>query len=834
MALFMERSCKYFLNYSSPITRNNSNYLNFIDDHENGLWFGWVFFAFLSEIQLQSKNPIYLKINQNNLLLCLKDTDLPEKIIEILSLKWICGPKTICSPELYEKYAYNQETIEDVMENSRLFIEMVGKDNTTCGIIQDFSNKEMMICTYVSEQFSSFQAALVLNYKNKLKGLSTVSPIPDDAILPILVTDCITYINEEIQFKSDEAILYKRKNSLPVVLYGKIDTINGESCQVLTRNYNIPWQILKYPLDSHNNTVKRGDCCLTFKYFERMVYMCSLSDKCEKIIEKVAKKLRLKCEKGRIPNNLENGPEIDYNGDIIDNHFIGYWAGYVKYAQLGIETPKKPMYIEVDSKKGQISIKSYSRSEEVLQIYDILKLEWICQSELPCSAEEYLSKKNKPTLKRMVERIYLEMNIRYTLHCALLETRTTPFYFSQKIIGLFCPYEKNEGSNFRLAVKSAYDELILKTSVKNIPFAPEGSEFIISILNTNENTYNLTGFRVRLCPTHLEKLPDETSILDYQDMKEIGNVKCGIEFRNLSLPDPLLKLQITPQCCFAVMKNKDKIYICSRSEIRCVTQARMMMKRIKEDCMTLLSIDHEVSSNELKSISEDYELVEDSPSIPNILGPPKTNDPSLSFDLEKNLWEGTIHLSPIDNKDQINLETKFLKLDQDFIKITQEPNTINNSHLTTSFHLFTIFFACNSPDLCYPSNYINEMSKVRSKYEIEFLSKAIENFLVKLPITTKESNCFILEIEDPYFHAIKPYIICTDDQNQGFFLRKIISCRYEERSHLFDFSKESSKFLPIISTKDIFPLRFYEENSEEVTSYMTRNKMNFFKTFNKI
>ena len=243
-----------------------------------------------------------------------------------------------------------------------------------------------------------------------------------------------------------------------------------------------------------------------------------------------------------------------------------------------------------------------------------------------------------------------------------------------------------------------------------------------------------------------------------------------------------------------------------------------MMKRIKEDCMTVMSIDRQVSSDDLKEISEKFELADQNSNIPDILGPMKTNDPTLKFDLEKNLWEGMVFMSTLDNKDQIDFKRKFLKLEDDFIEISQGPETSNNSYLTEKFHIFTVFFSCNSPDLCHSSDYVSQMAKVKSQYEIQWLKTAIDNFMVKLPETTEE-NCFVIEFEDPFFHALKPYIICTKDQNQGFFLRKIISCRYVERVTLMDLNGSQAINLPTISQKDKYNLRIYEDNTEESSSY---------------
>lgn len=795
--------------------------MEFTNDWQNGLWSGWGYFTFLTEIKSNLESPIFIKVNKSAISISPRKTVMPIVSFELLALKWLCGSKKICSPQDYEKYSVNSERLGKTMRNANLFIDNIKLNSNFCSVFEDYSNKEFIICIYNTKQFSSFEKTMLRNYEVKLKGLSILAPLPENSILPMLVSDGNIYFNEPVQFLSDQARLFARPDSAPIVVYSNLDSINGESCQILVRQFNIPEQILKYPIDHFNHTIEGGHCCLTFKYNERLIYMCSLNKQCEKIIERVAKRIHLQCEKAKNPNDLETGTEINFNSEIYDKHQIGYWAGYVKYAQLGIETPRKPMYVVVDGIKKTITIRSYSKSNEIRQIFDIVKLEWVCDSELPCGPDEFISRKNDSSLKRMIDRSYLELNIDSNFHCTSLEIRTTVFYFSKKIVALFCPFDKTQGSSFRMAIKNAYDQIIEKTDINNIPFAPEGSEYSIYYYDLDNSDNNLTAIKARLTPTQIEKIPDEVSLLSYHDMKEIANVKCGLEFRNLTLPPRLIEMNQNPQCCFTLMKNKDKVLICSAAAIRCVTESRMMMKRIKEDCMTVMSIDRQVSSDDLKEISENFELADQNSNIPEILGPVKTNDPTLKFDLEKNLWEGVVFMSTLDNKDQIDFQRKFLKLEDDFIQVSQSHETRNNSYLTEKFHIFTVFFSCNSPDLCHPSDYVSQMAKVRSQYEIQWLKAAIENFMVKLPETTEESNCFVIEFEEPFFHALKPYIICTKDQNQGFFLRKIISCRYVERVTLMDLNGSQAINLPSISQKDKYNLRIYEENTEESSSYST-------------
>lgn len=51
------------------------------------------------------------------------ESDKPELEIEMLSLKWVCGYKVICTPTNYTKYSYNQDSIDEVTQRMDEFIE---------------------------------------------------------------------------------------------------------------------------------------------------------------------------------------------------------------------------------------------------------------------------------------------------------------------------------------------------------------------------------------------------------------------------------------------------------------------------------------------------------------------------------------------------------------------------------------------------------------------------------------------------------------------------------------------------------------------------------------
>lgn len=642
-----------------------------------------------------------------------------------------------------------------------------------------------------------------------MRTFNGLTPLPDNSILPALLTDGNLTYNEPLLFGASEITLFEKPSELPLINYFKIGTISGESCQILPPPLTLPPPIdLPSPFLPH--------CCLSFSY-SRLFYLCLPPPHCSHLIIRLAKKLRMRCQKSRLPNSLETGPEVNYNKDFEDKHEEGYWAGYARYTRLGEITPNKPMYVVVSRDEGVINIRSYKESEEKVQYYKIINLEWVCESELPCSVDEYVSMKRIKKLKRQIDRVEMEMNLQSLTSCLALEIREKTYYFSQKNIAIMCPFESTQVYSLKMAIKNAYSFLVEQANIKDLPFALEGSSHMISIYNINEPEKGVISAQVRLLPNYIQLFPEKTPLIEYKDIKELGNVKCGLEFRNLSLPTPFVKKGYNPQCCFSFMKNKDRIFICLDTQLRCISYSRMILKRIKLDCMLLLSMNNQVSNRELDAINEDVEIIAEPDKSLQILEPPTTNDPSLSFDLIKSHWEGGIYYGFIERKDSIDVNEGFLKTEGENILIWKNNN--ERKEISYEKKIKSLFFACNTPIICHPSNYLSQISKFNDEYNQELLSKSINNFMNKLN-DIKESNCFILEFEHKFFHYLDSYLICTKDKNQGFFLGQILSCRYDQILEQIKYDQNLTLQLDSIadiSPKDIFPLKFYEENTKDVS-----------------
>ena len=105
-----------------------------------------------------------------------------------------------------------------------------------------------------------------------------------------------------------------------------------------------------------------------------------------------------------------------------------------------------------------------------------MNLEWLCESALPCSTNEYLSLKNEPKLETLMTLTSKQLNVETLQNCLSLEFRLNNFHLSEKIITLLCPYDFDQIQNIKYAVKNGFDYLIQNSKIENIPFAPEGSE----------------------------------------------------------------------------------------------------------------------------------------------------------------------------------------------------------------------------------------------------------------------------------------------------------------------------------------------------------------------
>jgi len=69
---------------------------------------------------------------------------------------------------------------------------------------------------------------------------------------------------------------------------------------------------------------------------------------CETIKKRIIKRIESKCKKQLHPFEGENSPNTDFAGDIISLPDEGHWGGFCHFAIVGEETPRHPLYVNVD------------------------------------------------------------------------------------------------------------------------------------------------------------------------------------------------------------------------------------------------------------------------------------------------------------------------------------------------------------------------------------------------------------------------------------------------------------------------------------------------------
>ena len=97
--------------------------MSYLDNSIKGIWSGWGYFSFLPQLSEDSFKPKYIKLVEDYINILNSELEKPQLEIEMLSLKWVCGYKVICTPTNYTKYSYNQDTIEEVTQKMNEFIE---------------------------------------------------------------------------------------------------------------------------------------------------------------------------------------------------------------------------------------------------------------------------------------------------------------------------------------------------------------------------------------------------------------------------------------------------------------------------------------------------------------------------------------------------------------------------------------------------------------------------------------------------------------------------------------------------------------------------------------
>lgn len=244
------------------------------------------------------------------------------------------------------------------------------------------------------------------------------------------------------------------------------------------------------------------------------------------------------------------------------------------------------------------------------------------------------------------------------------------------------------------------------------------------------------------------------------------------------------------------------------------------MKRVKANCIRNLAEEGRATEDEIRKSLETIEVKTfEEEASRNFLSNQSRVDSWLKVNFKENMWQGKVYYAPIEKRETLEVKTGFMEVNKRSIRISKEPQVakmIEGSAI--SFHVFTLFYTCNSPNMCYPTSYIKKMKKINEDFDQKLLEKGIDSFLQQVP-EMKESACFVLENENPYFHSIASFIVCTVAKDQGPVLNQILSnSYYQELIKVQDLKESDVKYIPNTSTKDVYPLQIYDPETQETAA----------------
>jgi len=223
-------------------------------------------------------------------------------------------------------------------------------------------------------------------------------------------------------------------------------------------------------------------------------------------------------------------------------------------------------------------------------------------------------------------------------------------------------------------------------------------------------------------PQRVEKVEDGSTIIDYAKIRPYHNVKCGVEYRDIDVPDDLKRQQPSPQCCFSLLLDNEqaKVILCSQTQNRCVQESRMIMKRVKADCIRLMGENGLATQQEV----EDYMEKMDFSGDPNIVVEQEHSvDPWLNVQFLEGIWQGKIKYIKLNKKkNQVPTQTGYFSLNKREIMLAESPALAEVGQARRN-NIFDLFFLCLTTGPCHPDSYVQAYKKNNNVYDAMAIDK---------------------------------------------------------------------------------------------------------------
>ena len=810
-----------------PKTKEELN--KFTDNSQEGIWKGWGYFYSTNEESFQSKDPVFISLMKSKI--SLKQGEKSIDSIYSIELKELISncDSGICNLEEFDNKKDLDNEIQQSMGKVEIWLSGTDiKKQSACFVLEKNEEKKnkRILCIYNQEQTSSFKLAIDNSQKvSKANSvLESYEPLQIGAEI-----EGIFLINSNKYYEGKAEIgekFIKLDNGLNILKFSQIESINGDSCEVLISKFYLPEE---FKLTHKNINI---NCCSQSKLKGMPISICLINDDCVEINKKLAKRIRVNCENQRKSLSTLNN-DYDYNKDTVDKHEEGSWFGWIRRVILSNngspDIVRYPEYLKIDKFEKKLSVGKTPAVDQQNEIKNILDLKWECKGEMPCSIKEFAALKDIKKFEVIMEEVLERMKIENSQNCFILG------FNNNQSNSLICVIDINQLESIKLALVNSYNKIIKINEITEVPLAEEGDKFHIKLFNALEKD-SILKTEIQIQHGALFDLKKQENIIEFSNIEPYFEIICGLEFRKIELPSQITQEEgeIDPNCCFAYKSKKLRNVLCIDSNIRCIAKSRMLMKKVHQLCLDDsldlgIITEAQYSSTSLKEIVQEGNkessiiegIVEKKVNNNNDIDKKADNDKMLIDKSTIGQWKGKVFYKKIittNDLEMSNLKGGFLDLDNKSISFFKNFEELSNGS-QFKFNILESYFSCSAGMFtpCAIDSFLKIKKLKLNDMDYMQLNKQIKDFIIR--INSKSEICSIVEFQNPVVFYFDSFIICPLDINQGQNLRKAISVKYNQEIDKVSLKDQegSLEFLPEISPDLEFETKIYFPVQEELS-----------------
>ena len=744
----------------------------------NGIWKGWSYFYSIGEKNFQLNNPININIEKNKILIKFNKKSESIYTISLNELKFTCNSQ-ICDFIEFNKEINNEESRQELGKVEIWITATETFKEKSCLVLEFIDKTPKIFCLLNFDQVNNFKKA-VKNAFEILKEREEFNKVEEMKIGSNF--EGVFFINNEIHYKGKAELTEKYivlNNNEIFLKFKQINIVNKNYCDVK----------LKF---NKTQEIFNENCCIQVKIEENLINICLISYDCKERIKELAKRIRNNCESQKL-SKIEPS-EMNYIEETVENYKEGIWYGWVKKARVILTNEENnmilkegenlliPKYMKIDGNDGIVDFEIKKDYNEEKESYKLTKVLWECNGAFPCNFLQFSLIRNiGKKFEKLTKDLLLKFNLENFENCFILS------FINNKDF-IICPIDINQENIMKLALIKAYDLSIKNADISEIPVIKEGKQFPIELYLDEDK---LIKTRVEIQSDSLIDINNGETLIEFNNIENYFNFKCGIEFRGINLPE-IFTETYNPECCFSFLSGKKRRVLCINSAFRCIAKNRMLLLKIHLLCFEG-KIQQGIISNQEK-LMENYQ---ENLNGKILSGYVNNNQEKAIKGEEKNTyvnkddllidrsyegeWQGKVFFYQLRAKNPKSGKPGFLRIGNNTVDFFSE--AVNNGKLNkpiVSFNIIETHFNCeNSPRPCFYKAFLNEEKNSIKEIEFEEIKRDVFNFM-QINSIKSDNYCFVLEFKHPTLFYYDSYFICPFDKSNVDNLLETVKIAYDK------------------------------------------------------